>query len=303
MNHKKDMAICFVVFNPSQSKRIVMNYFYVKNKLVSQGLPVFTLELVYKDCEPEIPDAFHVSSSSFLFHKENLYRILEKKIPSNYTKLAFLDADIYFSDKEWYTKTSELLNTYDVVQPFERAHWLDLTYKKFLRTKTSIVCDQNSEWNFQYHPGFAWCMRRDFYTKVGFFDYAIGGGGDMLTVAAWLCKILPDRCETLSPPLQKKYIEFQQGPQPRITFLKDIEIYHLFHGTLENRQYNTRHTVLQIEKDIEELIEPNKEGVWEWKDKETWNPLFLTYFKKRDDDGIGYPPNLIHFWRQMKSTS
>ena len=126
---KKDMAICFVLFNPAQTKRILMNYLYVKNILELQDLPVFTLELVYKGRKPELPDAFHVEAESFMFHKENLCRILETKIPCQYTKLAFLDADVYFTDKTWYTNVSALLNTYDVVQPFERAHWLDLTYK------------------------------------------------------------------------------------------------------------------------------------------------------------------------------
>ena len=89
---KHDMAICFVLFNPAQTKRMLMNYLYVKNLLVQQGLPVFTLELVYEGRSPELPDAFHVHTNSFLFHKENLCKILETKLPPCYKKLAFLDA-------------------------------------------------------------------------------------------------------------------------------------------------------------------------------------------------------------------
>jgi hypothetical protein len=283
---KQDMAICFVLFNPAQTKRILMNYLYVKNIFESQGLPVFTLELVYEGRQPELPHAFHVSGSSFLFHKENLYRILEQKIPSCYTKLAFLDADVFFMDKSWYRKTSELLNSYDIVQPFERAHWLDLTYKKTMMTRKSIVCDTKQVWDFTYHPGFAWCMRRKYYKKVGFFDYAVSGSGDTLSSAAWLRKTFPTKFKSLPSPLVTNYLKFQHQTAPTITYLQDGDLYHLYHGSRENRQYSERHTMLDIKGEIEDYLVKTKEGVWEWKDNHKWNPMYLEYFKKRDDDSL-----------------
>lgn len=287
---RKDMAICFVLFNPAQTKRILMNYLYVKNMFESQGLPVFTLELVYEGRQPELPHAFHVSGSSFMFHKENLYRILEQKIPTCYTKLAFLDADVFFMDKTWYRKTSELLNSHDIVQPFERAHWLDLTYKKTMLTRKSIVCDGKKEWDFTFHPGFAWCMRRSYYKKAGFFDYAISGSGDTLSSAAWLGKTFPKNFRSLPTPLVTQYIQFKTKTVPKITYLKDMDLYHLYHGSRENRQYSERHKMLDIKGDIEDLIVKTKEGVWEWKEKPKWNPMYLEYFKKREDDGLSELP-------------
>ena len=296
---KKDMAICFVIFNPAQTKRILMNYLYVKNLYSLQGYPIFTLELVYEGKTPQIPDAFHVYSNSFMFHKENLYRNLETKIPLCYKKLAFLDADIYFTDKTWYEKTSKLLNTCDVVQPFERAHWLDLTYKKTILTRKSVLLNTKDTWDFAYHPGFAWCMRRDWYKKVGFFDYAVSGSGDTLSSAAWLVKKFPPNFQSLPPPLLEKYKQYVLQAKARITYLQDTDLYHLYHGSRENRQYAERHKMLNIKGDIEEYIEKNKEGVFEWKDKQQWNPLFLQYFKTRDDDSLSE----VEIKVQMKSSS
>jgi hypothetical protein len=275
-----------VLFNPAQTKRMIMNYFYVRNLYQQQGLPVFTLELVYPGRNPEIPDAFHVSSESYLFHKENLFRILESKIPSCYKKLAFLDADIYFQDKTWYQKTSALLNSHDVVQPFERANWLDLTYKKTMLTRKTVVLNKKPMWDFAFHPGFAWCMRRRWYQEVGFFDYAISGSGDTLSTAAWLDKRFPEKFQSLPLPLVKRYLEFLKKPKPTITYLENVDIYHLYHGSRENRQYAERHKMLNIKGEIEEYIQKNKEGAWEWKDKEKWNPMYLDYFKKREDDSL-----------------
>lgn len=283
-NH--DMAICFVLFNPAQTKRILMNYFYVRNLFVQQKLPVFTIELVYEGRQPEIPDAIHVHTNSFMFHKENLYRILETHIPSCYTKLAFLDADVYFPDKTWYQKTSQLLNTHDIVQPFEKAHWLDLTYKKTMLTRKTVLLNTSSKWDFAYHPGFAWCMRRKWYKQVGFFDYAISGSGDTLSTAAWLDKIFPEKFQSLPSPLVLKYKEFCGKPKPRATYLQDSNLYHLYHGSRENRQYAERHKMLNIQGEIDDYLHANSEGVWEWKDKEKWNPLYLHYFKKREDDSL-----------------
>lgn len=283
---KKDMAICFVLFNPAQTKRILMNYLYSRNLFEQQGLPVFTIELVYEGRTPEVPEAVHVSTKSFMFHKENLYRILETKIPKCYTKLAFLDADVYFQDRGWYEKTSKLLNTYDVIQPFERAHWLDLTYKKTMLTRKTVLFNQKEMWDFAYHPGFAWCMTRKWYNKVGFFDYAISGSGDTLSTAAWLNKKFPEKFQSLPTPLVQKYVEFCVKPKPKITYLKDADLYHLYHGSRENRQYAERHKMLNIKGDIDDYIEVNKEGVFEWKEKDKWNSVYLHYFKKRDDDSL-----------------
>jgi hypothetical protein len=290
---KHDMAICFVLFNPAQTKRILMNYLYVKNYYVRQGLPVFTLELVYEGRDAEIPDAIHVSANSFMFHKENLYRIMETKIPPHYTKLAFLDADIYFSDKTWYKKTSDLLNTHDIVQPFERAHWLDLTYKKTMLTRKTVLLNKKKEWDFTFHPGFAWCMTRKYYKKVGFFDYAISGSGDTLSSAAWLQKTFPANFQSLPTPLVAKYKLFQSFPSPKIEYLKDVDLYHLYHGSRENRQYAERHKMLNIQGEIDDYLQKNKDGVFEWKEKQKWNPLYLQYFKKRDDDGLSSPSAAI----------
>ncbi len=283
---RKDMAICFVLFNPAQTKRILMNYLYIRNIFQRQGLPVFTAELVYEGRTPEIPDAFHVTTNSFMFHKENLYRILETKIPSCYKKLAFLDADVYFTDKSWYEKVSKLLDSFDVVQPFERAHWLDLTYKKTMLTRKSVVCNEKKAWDFAYHPGFAWCMTRKWYKQVGFFDLAVSGSGDTLSTAAWLDKTFPEKFQSLPSPLKLPYFEFCKQPKPKSTYCKDIDIYHLYHGSRENRQYADRHKMLDIQGDIHDYIQKNKEGVWEWKDKERWNPVYLHYFKKREDDSL-----------------
>ena len=285
---KHDMAICLVVFNPSKTKRILMNYFYAKNQFDLQKLPVFTIELVYNGQEPEIPDAFHVHSNSIMFHKENLYRILETKIPKKYTKLAFLDCDILFSDPCWYSKTSKLLNEYDVVQPFENAHWTDLTYTHIELTRKTVLEMKKPMWDFNYHPGFAWCMKRDWYNSVGFFDYAISGSGDTLSTVAWLKKSFPRNFQSLPKALQSEYTKFLNKLCPKITYLKGVNVMHLYHGSRDNRQYAIRHKILEVNQSVLDLIKVNSDGVFEWKNPNLWNPVFFEYFQNRKDDSLSH---------------
>lgn len=286
----KDMAVCFVVFNPAQTKRILMNYLYTKNQLDIQGIPNYTLELVYEGRTPELHNAFHVSSNSFMFHKENMYRVLEPMIPRRYTKLAFLDCDVLFPDSEWYWAVSKLLNTHDVVQPFEDAVWMDLTYTKPMLRRKSVLFLQTPMWDFQYHPGFAWCMRRDWFKRVGFFEYAVSGSGDTLSVSTWLRKTFPRNFQSLPKALVNEYVKFRTLPAPRITYLQGTIILHLYHGARENRKYSERHKMLDVSDDITTLVHKNKRGIFEWKDPDRWNPLFLNYFVSRNDDDLSEEP-------------
>ena len=283
----KEMAICFVVFNPAQTKRILMNYYYARSQFEMQRLPVFTIELVYEGQPPEIPDAIHVPTNSYMFHKENLYRVLFQKLPKHYKKLAFLDADVFFKDSSWYDETCKLLDTHDIVQPYETAHWLDLTYRETQLSRKTVLLMPTNKWSFEYHPGFAWCMKRKWFKHNGFFEYALSGSADTLSCAAWLKKEFPKGFQSLPKSIRPAYEEYKANLQdPRITYLKGMNIYHLYHGSRVNRQYAERHKMLDVDADIRTVTFKNEEGVLQWKEPQVWNELFSNYFKQRHDDDL-----------------
>jgi len=281
------MAIAFVIFNPAYSKRLLMNYHYVNNIFKLQKLPVFTLELVYEGRDPQIADAIYVKGNSYMFHKENLCRVLEKHIPSQFTKIAFLDGDIIFSDKNWYKRVSELLETHDIVQPFKICHWRDLTYKHSIRVRQSVVLMESKTFNWDYHPGFAWCFRRDWYNKFGFFDLAVAGGGDTVSCIIWM-QLNYSNLQSLFSKVHDSFISAYNTPVPRITYLKDCVIYHLYHGRIINRKHTTRSRIFDGCPDITQMVITNSDGVYEWNPefKEKMNLGFLKYFQERIDDDL-----------------
>jgi hypothetical protein len=283
----KDMAICLVVFNPAQTKRILMNYFYARSRHELQGLPVFTMELVYEGRTPEIPDAYHVKAKSYMFHKENLFRVLVEKIPIQYKKLAFLDSDILFKNSSWYEKTSNLLDTFNIVQPFEMAYWLDLTYKKSLLRKKTIVVLPKEKWSVYHHPGFAWCMQREWFQKYGFFDYALSGAGDILSCIAWFNKEMPKDVVFLEDSIAPAFEEYKAKLEnPTISYIENMDIFHLYHGSRQNRKFLDRHQIISTTIDIRNLTHKNQEGILEWNDYSKLNDAFLKYFTLRKDDDL-----------------
>ena len=280
----KDLAICLIIFNPAKSKKLISNYFTMMEKLEPYNLPIFTLELVFNDREPEILGAYHVYGHSYMFHKERLCRLLEQQVPEKYKKIAFMDTDLFYDNINWYYQTSKLLDTYDVVQMFENAHWMNSKNTEKELTRKSVLFMKEEEFNFKYHPGFAWAFRREYYNDVGFFDWAVSGSGDTLSSAKWLNKTLPLNFKSLPRPLHTEYIKYFNKPNPKITYLKDVNIYHLYHGSRANRQYSQRHEMLFINQDIKELVFLNNQGIYEWTNKSKWNELFLNYFINRKDD-------------------
>jgi hypothetical protein len=136
---------------------------------------------------------------------------------------------------------------------------------------------KEKKWNWKYHPGFAWAFQREWYNKVGFFDYAVTGSGDTLSAIKWLDKTLPINFKSLPYPLKKQFELFCLNETPKISFIKG-SIRHLFHGSRENRQYVERHKLLEIEKDILDLLYKNSEDLFEWNDPDMSNLLKIILF-------------------------
>lgn len=280
---RTDMAVCFVFFNPANSKRMIMNYFYTVEKLRLAKIPYYTIELVFDNAKPELKDAFHVRSRSVLFHKESLCALLEKRIPCSYKKLLFLDADIVFGKPGWYDEVSRLLNTYEVIQPFSTCMWLDSTYTHCVQVRHSVAyMNRSTTYNPTYHPGFGWAFQRKWFKEIGFYTYGITGSGDTLSAAAWLgVKFSPTY---LRQAFQPSYTEYCQMVPPKLACATGT-VYHLWHGSVKNRKYVDRHRMVEGIRDVRSILETNEVGVFELKDKAV-EAKMRGYFLEREDDGV-----------------
>jgi hypothetical protein len=284
---KKDLAIGLVYFNCIKSKRILMNYLYVVEKLKMANIPFYTIEM-YEET-PELFDAIHVKTDFILFQKERLCYILEKHIPDTYTKLLFIDSDLIFENPNWYNEISDKLDRYDIVQPFSKGIWLDITYKKIVKERIPMVFYKklglitNEGGIGGYHPGFAWGFKRDWYRKVGFFNYGILGCGDTLSSTVFLNYTHYTPVYYIQPAYEE-YKKLVKSNKPTVCYVNG-NIYHLWHGDSKNRQYSTRREIFNNIKDIRDIITVDKTGLFKLK-TDKYKKSIRKYFMNRFDDGL-----------------
>lgn len=282
---KDDLVIGFVFFNITPSKRLLMNYLYTTNKLKLANIPYYTLEVVYN--KPEIPEAIHIECKSIMFQKERLCYVLEKHIPEKYTKILFLDCDIIFDNPNWYDDVSNLLETHNVVHPFTTANWLDIKYTNILQKKDTILLNNKIPLDisniYDYHPGFGWAFQRNWFNQIGFFQYSIIGGGDRNSVCGWLKLSYKN---DLYNSIIEEYNKFLNYQKPLIEHING-NIYHLYHGSLKNRQYKERFKILDKIKNIKDILIIEENKPFEFKPKYSYlNNQIKQYLKDRDDDSI-----------------
>ena len=281
-----DTALILVFFNPSGSFRIQQNLLYVKHQLEVASIPFFIGELVYNDSAPFLDSekdkrVFTYRTSSYMFSKENIINcVLENTNIKAYTKYIIMDCDVVFEIPDWIDTISNTLDSYDVIQPFQFVHQLDISFKSSA-VKQSIIADP-----IHGHTGYVWAFRKDWIESMGgLYMYALIGGGD---------KCLAYMAGVHGVSIPKPYIEDipNKNTTTRCTFLP-YTIWHLPHGNLKNRKYIERADLLlqtMIRLGIHKLhnaVNVNTQGIFEWKPefKIDLNTLMLNYFNSREDDG------------------
>jgi hypothetical protein len=297
-----DTAVLLCFFNPAQFKRILNNALYIISVLKRYEIPYFSIECVFNDLPPQIPDTtLVVHSNSYMFYKELLLNKLEPLVPEKYTKLVFIDADVLFDSPDWLDQISKCLNKYDVIQPFSEACWLTpdntrvssnkLSYGFAVAKKRPI----NRSTFYQYHPGFAWAFKRDVFRKLGgFYDRSIIGGGDIALVLSMSPTHISDTDfikanahgrfgEFVLDSWREYYNNFKKV-NPRIGYLP-IKLFHLFHGITKDRNYTERYRAISkaLTGAWEEEIVVNKDGLFEFNNP-TLNDVLYKYFKDRNED-------------------
>jgi hypothetical protein len=290
------VAICY--FNPLGYHKPLQNIQWVQKEFDKYHIPYYIIELVYPNQLPSIPNAKVVHSNSVLFSKENLWNLIEKDIPEKFTKVIFMDADIFCSDPDWFNKTSSLLDSNDLVhcmdylykdieQPFEQVE-LDTASSRY-----SIIKAVKNQQELQlhiHHTGYVIAVNRSFLHKLGgVFEYGITGYGDTLFWSAFLKDFEPFCDNFLKAPrfktIRKYYEDYKQNALSissldRIQYLPNANILHLRHGKNENRKYAKRNFYVSSIFDLYH----NDDGVLEIKVNNPNSKDLIQYWIDRKED-------------------
>ena len=286
---RKDLAIILVYFNPNKSNRIIQNILLVKHSLEVCNIPFYITELAFND-EPFIfkntNNVFQYRTSSYMFYKENLIYTALQFLPDTITKICTLDADIMFDDPKWYEIISNTLDTYNVCQPFNFSHKLNID---FTIENTSFSCINS---NTNSCCGYAWAFKKDWFLKNGFFEYALIGGGDSFFYNYVMYHKMPHMYNNFYTNEYTTYLNSREKLPPVCSV--NLNIYHLFHGNIKNRQYISRHHLFEKKinsfniTNMNELFIRRDDNIIEWnpKFKDVMNTFVKTYFMNRQDDSL-----------------
>lgn len=234
-----------------------------------------------------------VSHHAQLFQKEALLNIAATLPPDEFTKLAWVDADVWFDNPHWYEITSQLLELAPVVQPFAQAVWTSRTGGD--ERKMPSAAKARSADPRKGHPGFAMAARRSMWKYgPGLSALSITGAGDVLFSNGAFGDGFhgqPKKAVGSNPSLYLSWLDqfksWMAGEKKVIdTLYVPGSCYHEWHGDFQNRGYTTRHDVLEI-FDAEKHLTKAREGHLEWT-RETPPELMaevLKYFSNRKEDG------------------
>ena len=249
------LALITSHFNFANYERPRQNLWRFNLQMRSFGYPLYGVEAYLPDQEPFTAGWVNwkqvmVGADQIMFQKEALLNLAETIVPSEYDKIAWLDADIWFQNMKWFETTEKLLDEFKVVQLY------DMCYLSSRNGKPASILPSITTLPQRGTPGFAWAANRSFWGECGGLYNAILGGGDRLAALAFMGRTgIKDGSFGSN---DKEYRYWQQ----RVTKWVDMKYstlpgiaYHEWHGDEIHRAYGTR---FQIIRDVDLTLATTK---------------------------------------------
>lgn len=290
-----DLCVALCYFNPVGYKNLRENLDIVISSLENSKIPFYLIELIYPNQSPSIPKTTKtVKAKTTVFCKENLWNILEYYIPEKYSKIIFLDADIKFTNPDWFNLSSQKLDACNIIQP------MDITYRDLLDkySALSIINTDQCQYSVahaieteqqarspEHNPGFSVGINRQTFHNIGkFFEYGFGGNGDFLFWMA-VCNFyshLAGKFLEARRDIAEKFYKYKADiykTNISVGTVFDNMAVHLFHGSIKNRKYSDLSRYITGSK-LRDNFYYNEDGVLEMLND---NSIY-EYLKNREED-------------------
>jgi hypothetical protein len=302
-----DLWVVTCYFNPRRYKTKRENYERFAAPLRAAGLPLVTVECAFPWTGFELEEGRRVirlQTRDVMWQKERLLNVVISQLPAEATKVAWLDCDVAFSNPSWARETSERLETFPVVQLFEKAVRLPRGHGAYTGEgdvwkgfAASLVSDPDALFSGRFdrhgHTGFAWAARRDFLQGHGLYDTCVAGSGDHLMAHAfcgdWDSTCI-DRIVGGEGPHRARFQDWSRGIYPSVRArLAHVSgtVLHFWHGEFAHRRYVDRNRELaDFGFDPGTDLRMASNGCWEWASpKPELHRWAVEYFGSRREDG------------------
>lgn len=240
------------------------------------------------------------NENNICFQHYSLLNQAETIVPKQYTKIIYCDADLYFINKNWYEEASKALEVYNLIQPFTYCHWtaidgtIDKKAKSILTVKP-ITEDllKSKFWTGAepLHTGFAWGAKRVLWDSgIKLYPYNFLGGADLVSLGA-VCGPEITNLSLSYAYMRNKITPFYLNWKSRfhnyVNFKTGVisgDVYHEYHGTRENRQYDTRNRIVYENNFDIESVYLNKDGLITIDSADILKLIKLYFFNRKEDN-------------------
>lgn len=285
------LHVVAVHFNPCGYHRLSANAREFRKRL---DAPLTIVELSFND-RFEFDDSIQIPGDPnlhLMWQKERMLNIGIESLPADVDRVAWIDADILFLNPKWIELADAALDRYDLIQPFEKIHFLNQNYQihasnqSFASALKKDLLD-GKKW---FSTGFAWAARRESIAETGLLDIDVIGSADADMAFAWSGRQMDSRLNYLyNTELATAVCEWtdrQTIKTPEQFGYLPIEAVHLWHGNRNNRRYLPRLKALtENEFDPRTDIALDDNGLWKWNsDKPNMRERVAFYFQQRQDD-------------------
>lgn len=281
------------------------------------GVPLLTVELGfggrYDLTSGDATTLLQIPGRDVLWQKERLLNIAIASLPPHVTKVAWLDCDILFEDDRWSQHAASVLDDYPMVQVFSELVRLPRQDSPCfpeaisgIENRPSVcglvssaadlrtVCRSAPRLPGRLFPGpigFGWAFRRGLFQQRGLYDVDILGGGDVSLLAALSgCYDMAIDAHRLNERAKSHFLRWAAAlhdeVDQRVTSVPG-RIFHLWHGDLADRGYETRYEAFsRFQFDPEEDLALDEHRVWRWSSGKTEMHRYAAeYFRRRREDG------------------
>jgi hypothetical protein len=273
------------IFGFSAVARRLRNLAFTSSLFRPAGPPLFVVECAFGDdpwTVPESADVIRFRASAPLWQKERLLNEVIHRLPKAFTKIAWIDADVLFSNANWAVDASRLLEDFAVVQLCEEIVRLPAgrhAYAGHGQVWDSFAAVYRSEPNAMLagdfgthgHTGIGWAARRSVLEDVGLYDACIVGGADHVIAHGFcgdwespcLTRMMGDDSEWYrhAAAWARKVYPFVKA---RVGVVHGAAL-HLWHGDMASRQHVRRYEPLHLARfDPTRDIARDAGGCWRW---------------------------------------
>jgi hypothetical protein len=316
------LHVVTVISNPVRWNSRAQLYHEFAKRVEEAGAILYTVELAFGErpyavtCSDN-PRHFQFRTSHELWHKENLIRLAFARMPLDSEYLAWVDADVAFSNPHWVNETIQQLQHHRIVQMFTYAidqgpNYEPMSIHRGFVFGHILEPDRDPDPGASYggygdgakammagslfHPGFAWAARRSVLDEMGgLYDKAVMGSADTYMARGLVGKVEGIRWElsrVAAVPAYNASVKSWQAQAFRVVEgdlgYVDSTLVHYWHGKKRDRMYYERNKVL-----IDTAFNPNVDLIYDTRgvlalsgDKPALRDGLRRYFRLRNEDSI-----------------